>query len=138
MSIMPFLQAETDVKAAFLDSKRVENEAELMKDAWGTDKSYDFPLVLSGGRAIKDYHPLQRWNSASYKPVGDSVPAGFIAQQVYEQEYVKLVDEPGWFTMAKKTFSAVPQFLTFDWAQITHGGTVTSYGPDNKPVSRAT
>ena len=32
MSIMPFLQAETDVKAAFLDSKRVENEAELMKD----------------------------------------------------------------------------------------------------------
>ena len=29
---MPFLQAETDVKVAFYEEKRVENEAELMKD----------------------------------------------------------------------------------------------------------
>ena len=32
MSIMPFLQAESDVKNAFIEAKRVENEAELMKD----------------------------------------------------------------------------------------------------------
>ena len=29
---MPFLQSETDVKLAFLQSKQLENEKELMKD----------------------------------------------------------------------------------------------------------
>ena len=57
MSIMPFLQAETDVKAAFLDSKRVENEAELMKDVpnWEAGASvyktrdYMPPMTIFGG-----------------------------------------------------------------------------------------
>jgi len=31
-SILPFLQAETDVKLAFVQAKQLENEAEIMKD----------------------------------------------------------------------------------------------------------
>jgi len=31
-SILPFLQAETDVKLAFVDAKQLQNEAEIMKD----------------------------------------------------------------------------------------------------------
>ena len=31
-SIVPFLQAESDVKTAFFEAKRIENEAEIMKD----------------------------------------------------------------------------------------------------------
>ena len=61
MSIMPFLQAETDVKAAFLDSKRVENEAELMKDVpnWEAGasvyktRSYMAPMVVFGANDYK-------------------------------------------------------------------------------------
>jgi len=32
IAVLPFLTAETDVKAAFVKSKQLENEAELMKD----------------------------------------------------------------------------------------------------------
>jgi hypothetical protein len=37
MAIMPFLQAETDVKMAFVKAKQAEGEAELMKDVKNWD-----------------------------------------------------------------------------------------------------
>uniref|UniRef100_A0A7S3ES85 NADH dehydrogenase [ubiquinone] 1 alpha subcomplex subunit 13 n=1 Tax=Haptolina ericina TaxID=156174 RepID=A0A7S3ES85_9EUKA len=41
MSVMPFLTAEEDVQSVFLQSKKLENEAELMKDVkgWEVGKS---------------------------------------------------------------------------------------------------
>ena len=56
MSIMPFLQAESDVKTAFIKSKVDENEAELMKDIPGWEagtsvyktRSYMSPMVVFG------------------------------------------------------------------------------------------
>ena len=55
-SIVPFLQAESDVRTAFFEEKRNANEAELMKDVpnWEAgasvykSRSYMAPMILFG------------------------------------------------------------------------------------------
>jgi len=57
MAVLPFLTAESDVKAAFIKSKMLENEAELMKDVpnWEAGASvyktrYMSPMEVFGVR----------------------------------------------------------------------------------------